>query len=249
MRATVIIPARWDSARLPGKPLLPLLGRPMLQWVVEAVLTSDSAPRVMVATDDERIFAAALDFGAEAIMTRSDHQTGTDRIAEVAAGLDDEVIVNVQGDEPLFESRLLDALLAVHASDVHAPVSTLVIPGDPERYEDPNCVKAVLDHNGRALYFTRASVPAVAKGEPPPPYWQHLGVYAYDRGYLLSLVERSPGPLESRERLEQLRVLEAGDAIAVGKVTDWSGTAVDVIQDVARAEASLRARGEIAPPY
>jgi len=247
--AVVVIPARWASARLPGKPLVPLLGRPMIEWVHAAALRCDAVRRVVVATDDARIAEACEAFGAEVALTGADHPSGTDRVAEAARTLDGDVIVNVQGDEPLLEPRLLDALLAALASDAGARMATLVAPGDPDRYEDPNCVKALIDARDRAMTFTRASVPAVPKGESPPAYWQHLGLYAYERSFLLDLVDRPPSRLERIERLEQLRVLEAGDAIAVGRVTGWPGTAVDVAQDVARAEEALRAQGRIEPRF
>ena len=241
---SVVIPARWASSRFPGKPLVPLLGRPMIEWVHRAAAACPGVARVIVATDDERIASACRSFGADVVMTRSDHATGTDRIAEVAASLDDGLIVNVQGDEPLLEPEMIERLIAVKRADAQAKVATLVAPGPPERFDDPNCVKAVLDARGRALYFSRAPVPSIRKGVAPPPYWQHLGLYAYDREYLLHLVSLPEGRLELVERLEQLRVLEAGDAIAVGVIDGWEGTAVDVVQDVARAEAALRARVE-----
>lgn len=215
----------------------------MIEWVHAAASACRDVARVIVATDDARIRDACRGFGAEVAMTRSDHPSGTDRIAEVAAGLDDDVVVNVQGDEPLLEPWLVSRLIEVARADREAKVATLVHAGDPDRHEDPHCVKALLDARGRALYFSRAPVPAVAKGRPAPPYWQHIGLYAYDRAYLLQLVQRRPSPLERIERLEQLRVLEAGDAMAVGIVDGWHGSAVDVVQDVARVEAALRARG------
>jgi len=247
MTAAVVIPARWASARLPGKPLVPLLGRPMIEWVYAAAARCDRVSRVVVATDDARIGEACTAFGAEVAFTRPDHPTGTDRVAEVAAGLAADVVVNVQGDEPLLEPHLVDMLLDALESDPEARMATLVAPGEPDRFEDPNCVKALLDARGRALCFTRAPVPAVRKGEPPPSYWQHLGVYAYERSMLLDFVQRPQSPLERIEHLEQLRVLEAGEPIAVGRIEGWRGTAVDVVQDVARAEAALRAAGRLTP--
>lgn len=249
MSAVVVIPARWASARLPGKPLVPLLGRPMIEWVHAAAARCERVERVIVATDDDRIADACEAFGAEVARTHASHESGTDRVAEVAGELDADVdvVVNVQGDEPLLEPRLIDGLLTALSGDDEAGMATLVTPGPPDRYEDPNCVKALLDDRGRALCFTRASVPAVAKGEPPPAYWQHLGLYAYTRPMLAAFVARPQSELEHIERLEQLRALEAGDVIAVGRVFDWQGTAVDVVQDVARAEAALRAAGRLSP--
>ena len=245
--AAVVIPARWASSRLPGKPLVPLLGRPMIEWVHAAAARCERVTRVVVATDDARIAEACAGFGAEVAWTRDDHPSGRDRVAEVAEALDEEVVVNVQGDEPLLEPRLLDALLDALEADADARVATLVTPGDPDRFEDPNCVKVLLDARSRALVFTRAPVPAVRKGEPPPDYWHHVGLYAYTRAGLLDFVRRPQSPLERAERLEQLRVLEAGEPIAVGRVFGWRGTAVDVVQDVARAEAALRAAHRLSP--
>ncbi len=245
--AAVVIPARWASSRLPGKPLVPLLGRPMIEWVHAAAARCERVTRVVVATDDARIAAACEGFGAQVAWTRADHPSGSDRVAEVADSLTEDVIVNVQGDEPLLEPRLLDALLDALAGDQEARVATLVTPGEPDRFEDPNCVKVLLDARRRALVFTRAPVPAVRKGEPPPEFWHHVGLYAYTREGLFDFVRRPTSPLERAERLEQLRVLEAGEPIAVGCVPDWRGTAVDVVQDVARAEAALRRAGRLEP--
>lgn len=247
MSNAVVIPARWASARLPGKPLVPLLGRPMIEWVHAAATRCASVDRVIIATDDARIVEVCKGFGAEVAWTRADHPSGTDRVAEVARDLDADVIVNVQGDEPLLEPRLMDDLLGALAADPEARMATLVTPGEPERFEDPNCVKVEIDARGRALSFTRAALPWVAKGEPPPPFWHHLGLYAFERSLLLEVVTWPPSPLERVERLEQLRVLEAGEPIAVARVKGFRGTAVDVAQDVARAEAALRAIGRLTP--
>lgn len=223
MRVTVVIPARYGSTRLPGKPLLRATGKYLIQHVYERATQAKAADRVIVATDDTRIMAAVLSFGGTAVMTRADHQSGTDRIAEVAAGLDADAIINLQGDEPLFDPAWLNRLATLLAeSDVE--VATLATPiRDRETYRSPNAVKVVRDDAGRALYFSRSPVPFVRDAEPDfgadsPRFLLHLGVYAYRRETLLRLAALPPHPLEQAEKLEQLRWLGAGVRIAVGTV-------------------------------
>lgn len=175
-------------------------------------------------------------------MTRADHPTGTDRIAEAAAGLDADVVVNVQGDEPLIEGAVIDATVALLAQDPSLPMATVVHPAEPGAQDDPNRVKVVLDRNGRALYFSRSPLPFV-RGEAPPRIWQHVGLYAYRRAFLLEYVRMEPTPLERAESLEQLRALENGHAIGVAIFEGWKSVPVDVPADVARVEAALRESG------
>src|SRR5262249_54627545 len=181
------------------------------------------ADAVIVATDDERIFDAVREFGGRAVMTRADHPSGTDRIAEVAAHLPAEIVVNLQGDEPQIEPAALD-LLARHLDDPRADMATLAVPiGDVDTYRSPNVVKVVCDDRGRALYFSRSPIPTVRDGEPdfsarPARFLQHLGVYAYRRDFLLKIAATPPHPLEQTEKLEQLRVLGTGGRIRVGLV-------------------------------
>jgi 3-deoxy-manno-octulosonate cytidylyltransferase (CMP-KDO synthetase) len=197
---------------------------------------------VIVATDDERIARVCLDFGAEVALTRSDHPTGTDRLAEVALGLDDAVVVNIQGDEPLIEGFVVDAALDALAADPEAPMATLVHAAEPGAGDDPNRVKVVLDRDGRALYFSRAAIPHRRDAGPAPARWQHIGLYAYRRPFLLDFVHLEQTPAERAEGLEQLRALEHGYPIRCAVVEGWRGLPVDVPEDVPRVEAALRER-------
>lgn len=242
MTAVGIVPARWASSRFPGKPLAAIAGVPMLHRVVEGARGAKRLRDVLVATDDARIATACRDFGASAVMTSPDHRTGSDRLAEVAADLDDEVIVNVQGDEPLIEGFVIDAAVAALEADPDAPMATVVHAADPEALDDPHRVKVVLDRRGRALYFSRSRIPAPRHPEGGAPTWQHVGLYAYRRDFLLRLVALAPTPLERTEGLEQLRALEHGFPIAVAVVDGWRGLSVDVPADVAAVEARLRRR-------
>jgi 3-deoxy-manno-octulosonate cytidylyltransferase (CMP-KDO synthetase) len=224
MRVAVVIPARFASSRLPGKPLLRETGKYLIQHVYEQAAAARSASLVVVATDDERIRRAVEGFGGNVAMTRADHPSGTDRVAEVAAGLGAEVVVNVQGDEPQIDPAAVDLLADLLARDPGSDMATLATPlPDKEAYLSPNVVKVVCDDRGRALYFSRSPIPMVREGEPdlaarPARFLQHLGVYAYRRPFLLRLAAAPPHPLEEAERLEQLRVLGAGGAIQVGRV-------------------------------
>ena len=224
MRTAIVLPARYASVRLPGKPLLRETGKPLIQHVYEQAARAKCGGRVIVATDDERIRAAVLAFGGEVVMTRADHVSGTDRVAEVAAGLDVDVVVNLQGDEPQFPPDALDALVALLATNPAADAATLMTPiRDRETYLSPNCVKVVTDARGRALYFSRSPIPMVRDGEPdfatdPSLFHLHLGVYAYRRDALLRLAATPPHALELAEKLEQLRVLAGGGSIYVAAI-------------------------------
>ncbi len=223
MRAVIIIPARYASTRLPGKPLLRETGKYLIQHVYERAAQAKCAEAVIVATDDERIFDAVRGFGGRVVMTRTDHPSGTDRIAEVAAHLPVEAILNLQGDEPQIEPAALD-LLAGLLSARTVDMATLAVPiADRETYLSPNVVKVVCDDLNRALYFSRSPIPMVRDGEPdfaarPARFLQHLGVYAYRREFLLKIAATRPHPLEQAEKLEQLRVLGTGGTIRVGIV-------------------------------
>jgi 3-deoxy-manno-octulosonate cytidylyltransferase (CMP-KDO synthetase) len=244
MPAVAVIPARYQASRFPGKPLAPIAGVPMLRRVVEGARAAKRVREVIVATDDPRIADACAAFGATCRMTSRAHATGTDRIAEVAAGLSDEVIINVQGDEPLIEGFVIDALVEALDADPEVPMATLAHPADPAAREDPNRVKVVVDQRGRALYFSRSPIPA--QREPvagAPPTLQHVGLYAYRRPFLMQLVKLAQTPLERWEALEQLRALEHGFAIRVAIVEGWRSVPVDVPQDVLRVEAHLREAG------
>ena len=239
MRAVGVIPARFAATRFPGKPLAPIAGKPLVQRVWEGTRTAKRLAQVLIATDDERIAAACRAFGAEAVLTAAHHPTGTDRIAEAAAGLDADVVVNVQGDEPLIEGHVIDAAVGALEEDPGAAMSTVAHPAEPEDLDDPNRVKLVLDRRGRALYFSRSRIPY--EREPGAPRLQHVGLYAYRRPFLLEFVRLPRTPLERSEALEQLRALEHGHAIRVAVVEGWRSVPVDVPADVARVEAALRA--------
>ncbi len=251
MRAAIIIPARYASSRLPGKPLLRETGKYLIQHVYERALGAKCAADVIVATDDERIYDAVRCFGGRVVMTRADHPSGTDRIAEVAAHLDCDVVVNLQGDEPQIDPAALDLLAGLLTSDSACDMATLAVPiRDRETYLSPNVVKVVCDDRGRALYFSRSPIPMVRDGEPdfagtPPRFLQHLGVYAYRREFLLRIAAMPPHPLEQSEKLEQLRVLGTGGTIRVGLVAH-AHRGVDTPADYAEFVRAFR-DGEHAP--
>jgi 3-deoxy-manno-octulosonate cytidylyltransferase (CMP-KDO synthetase) len=250
----VVIPARFGSTRLPGKPLMPLVGKPMLQWVHEAGMASGAA-EVIVATDDDRIFDAAREFGADARMTSLTHLSGTDRIAEVALAAgwnDDDVVVNLQGDEPMMPPQLVGqvaGLLESHASADIATLATRIT--SVAHLLDPGIVKVVTDQEGRALYFSRAPIPFGRDTAPATLVSQrgfagsrrHIGLYAYRVSALRRMSMLQPGQLEQIERLEQLRALENGMEVRVGDAVAYPGPSVDSQEDLARV-AVLMGRAE-----
>ncbi|MBQ6006087.1 MAG: 3-deoxy-manno-octulosonate cytidylyltransferase [Selenomonadaceae bacterium] len=215
MKSICVIPARYSSTRLPGKPLREICGVPMICRVWERASRAKSVSEVIVATDDERILAAVENYGGRAMMTRADHKTGTDRLAEVAEKFPDaEVIVNVQGDEPLIEPALIDELIAQFADkNLHmATVATEL--KEPSEMKNPNNVKVVLDRNNDALYFSRSLIP-YPRNEGKSKTFKHIGIYAYRREFLLAYAKMDSTPLEQSESLEQLRALENGYKIRV----------------------------------
>lgn len=236
MKTAIVIPARYASKRLPGKPLLKATGKYLVQHVYERACQAREAELVVIATDDPRILAAVQSFGGRAMATRRDHPSGTDRVAEVANNLDAEILVNLQGDEPLIDPHSLDLLPKLLQQNPAADMATLAVPiRSMEQWRNPNCVKVVCDQQGQALYFSRSPIPFVRDGEPdftadPPPFLQHLGLYAYRRQFLLDLARRPPQALEQLERLEQLRVLALGCKIQVGVVWE-SSIGVDTLAD------------------
>ncbi len=242
-----IIPARFASTRLPGKPLISDTGKPLIQHVVEAARRSSKLDRIIVATDDRRIAEAVARFGGEVAMTRGDHPTGTDRVAEVVARIPEaDLIVNLQGDEPEISGEALDLVVTLLQADPEAPMATLATPiRDEAVYRDPSCVKVVRSARGRALYFSRSPIPHHRDGPPdlgadPPLALLHLGLYAYRRAFLLQLAAMPPSPLEEAEKLEQLRVLEAGHPIALGIVQERS-IGIDTPEDYRRFVERYRA--------
>jgi 3-deoxy-manno-octulosonate cytidylyltransferase (CMP-KDO synthetase) len=253
MSFKVCIPARFGSTRLPGKMLLDIGGRPMVQWVLEAALRS-RADQVIVATDDERVAAAAVDAQGRnyAQLTRADHVSGSDRIAEVATlrdWSDDTIVVNVQGDEPQLPPALIDQVAALLEASPQAHLATLSTPVTTlDEFLDPNAVKVVSARERRALYFSRAPIPWHRDGATPNGSSQrvfagaqrHLGIYAYRVAALKRLTRIAPTPLELAEKLEQLRALESGMQIAVEEAKVVPGPGIDTEHDLQRVRALLR---------
>lgn len=245
LNVLAVIPARYASSRFPGKPLARLAGKPVVQHVYERARAAGRVSRVVVATDDQRVLSAVREFGGEGCMTRSDHRSGTERIAEVAAQIAADLYVNVQGDEPLIEPAAIDAAVAALAEEEAAQVATLAVRlRRPQEIVDPNVVKVVVNFDGNALYFSRAPIPWVrdAGGEvvaTAPRHLKHIGLYVFRRATLLEFAALPPGELERLEKLEQLRLLENGIPIRVVE-TPYDSIGVDTPEDLARAEALLR---------
>ena len=248
MSFTVIIPARYQSTRLPGKPLADICGKPMIQWVYEQA-SKAGADRVIIATDDSRIEAVVKAFGGDVCMTSPDHESGTERLAEVIekCGITaDEIVVNVQGDEPLIPPSIIQQV-AQNLADSVAPMATLAVAID-EEYEvfNPNAVKVVTDAEGYALYFSRAAIPwdrdAFAKGESltANPLLRHIGIYAYRAGFINTYINWQPSVLEKIECLEQLRVLWYGEKIHVAVAKEAPAAGVDTPEDLEKVRAILK---------
>jgi 3-deoxy-manno-octulosonate cytidylyltransferase (CMP-KDO synthetase) len=241
-KVIVVIPARYGSTRLPGKALISLAGKPMIQRVYERAKLAARVNRVIVATDDERIVKAVDGFGGEARMTRSEHRTGTERVAEVAAREGGDVFVNVQGDEPLLDPNTIDAAVSSLLEEPQASISTVATPiKTPADIMDPNVVKVVLDFEGSAIYFSRAPIPWVrdTMSKIQVRHLKHLGLYVFQRDALLEYPTLPQGELERIEQLEQLRWLENGWKIRVAEV-EHDAISVDVPEDVGRVEKLLQ---------
>jgi 3-deoxy-manno-octulosonate cytidylyltransferase (CMP-KDO synthetase) len=242
----IVIPARYAAVRFPGKPLVEIMGKPMIQHVFEGARKARRATRVLVATEDERIKAAVEKAGGEAILTRADHRTGTDRVAEVAAHIAADIYINVQGDEPLIDPVTIDAVAAAMLDDesvqLCTPCSAITQKQD---IMDPNVVKVVLDFDGKGLYFSRAPIPWVRDTGTTVAarHWKHIGIYGYRRDTLLEFPTLPPGELERIEQLEQLRWLENGFHMQVVE-SEYDPVSVDVPADVERVEKILREREE-----
>ncbi|MDQ3200128.1 MAG: 3-deoxy-manno-octulosonate cytidylyltransferase [Verrucomicrobiota bacterium] len=243
-----IIPARWGSTRFPGKSLHPIAGKPLLQHVWEQCRRAKSLDTVIVATDDMRIAEAAFGWGAEVSLTSAKHATGTDRIAEVATKMRGvSHLINIQGDEPLVEPRLLNQLARKMERDPKIEMVTAVHPfSDPADVHSPHQVKAVLDRRGHALYFSRQAIPYPRDITSPVQYFRHQGIYGYRRDVLLRLVRWRPSPLEKAEALEQLRALENGVKIHV-VVTKSGSPGVDTPDDAWAIERQLLAPARSRP--
>lgn len=245
MKILAVIPARYASTRLPGKPLISIAGKPMIERVWEQARGASLISEVLVATDDERIAKAVNSFGGEAVFTRSDHRSGTERVAEVAAAHPDaEIVVNIQGDMPLIEPHAIDAAIEAVRGEEDVRMGTLAVPiTNPAEIMDPNVVKTVLDFDGNALYFSRAPIPWVRDRQGPvhAKHLKHLGLYVFRREALLEFATFPQGDLERIEQLEQLRWLENGYRIRVVE-TECKSVEVDTPEDVKRVEQAL-ARG------
>lgn len=247
MKAIGIIPARYASSRLPGKPLADLDGRPMIQHVAERVLQAESLSKVIVATDDERILHCVRDFGGEALMTSPDFTSGTDRVAAVAQSMDVDVIVNIQGDEPLIEPDEIDLVVRTVAEDPDADMGTLVTPiRDVEDLTNPNTAKVILDENRYALYFSRSPIP-YCRDCPDPADWlnqgtylKHVGLYSYRKSFLHQFARHAPVLLEKTEKLEQLRAIVMGAKIKVAQ-TQYDPVCVDTPEDLERVRQLIHA--------
>lgn len=241
MRAVAVIPARYASTRLPGKPLLDICGKPLIRRVWEIVSRVHGLDAVVVATDDARIADAVKTFGGKVCMTSPDCQSGSDRVREVAASLAADVYVNVQGDEPLLEPSAMETLLAVFAQDKSVQVATLCGRISEEQARSPHQVKVIRDHAGNALYFSRAPLPFVREATESAAFLGHIGIYAYRADALRGFAALPPSPLEQTEKLEQLRFLQAGIPIRVLQVPPM-GAGVDTSEDLERVRALVRER-------
>ena len=231
MSVVAVIPSRYASTRLPGKPLVDICGKPMVQHVYERVRQVSLFDEVLVATDDERILNAVAAFGGSAVMTSPDCASGSDRLIEVAKAHTADIYVNIQGDEPLVEPSSIEKLAQAMVDEPSLQMGTLCYPVSLEQAQNPNLVKVVRSHNGNALYFSRSPIPFPRSGGIEPSYFGHLGIYAYRRDFLLNFGSLPYSPLENTEKLEQLRVLEAGIAIRVLEV-EAMGPGVDTPEDL-----------------
>ena len=246
MKIIGVVPARFSSTRFPGKPLALIAGRPLIQHVVERCLGATALHKVIVATDDSQIRDVARKF-CEVEMTRPEHPSGTDRIAEVAERLQCDALVNIQGDEPLIDPAVIDAVAAGLRNAEMSTAATSI--RDPDDFDNPNVVKVVVNSAGRALYFSRRTIPYVRDAATAPvigqmaafPFLKHLGIYGYRRETLLRLVKFPVSPLENAEKLEQLRALDNGIGISVVRV-DYDSVGVDRPEDVPRVERMLKVR-------
>ena len=236
MKFACVIPARYASTRLPGKPLADIAGKPMIQRVYEQVAKAKKPALIIVATDDQRVFDKVESFRGMALMTQPNHPTGTDRLAEVASRHQDvDVIINVQGDEPLIDADVIDQLADLFLEDADLQMATVASPLLEEEYDEPSAVKVICNKQGNAMYFSRSLIPYPRHAFINPPM-KHVGIYAYRRQFLLDYAKMDPTPAEETESLEQLRALENGYAIRVIK-TDKRFVGVDTPEDLERVNA------------
>jgi 3-deoxy-manno-octulosonate cytidylyltransferase (CMP-KDO synthetase) len=242
MKVYGIIPARYGSTRLPAKVLADIAGKPMIQHVYERARQSRSLDRLVVATDDDRIYKRVFGFGGEAVTTSPLHPSGTDRAAEAAGILgarETDLIVNIQADQPLFEPGMVDEIVTPFRQDPDLTMGALVFPiRDPEELANPSVVKVVMDRHGFALYFSRSPLPYVIPDSPPPRYFKHIGPYAYRMGFLVAFTRIERGELERAESLEQLRALENGHRIKIVE-TRFDSREVDTPEDLEKVRKQL----------
>lgn len=236
-----VIPARYAASRFPGKPLAQIAGKPMIQHVYEQSLRAKMVDRLLVATDDQRIFDAVQSFGGSVVMTRADHPSGTDRIAQAVQCVDCRYVLNIQGDEPLIDPDVIDAVAGALVDDESAVMATPIAPlTDEKDLHNPNIVKVVIDKNRYAMYFSRSHIPYVRDpaATPEKKWYKHIGLYGFQKKFLLELVTYPQSPLEQMERLEQLRVLENGFRIKT-VITNYCGIGVDTPDDLKEIEKRL----------
>lgn len=230
-----IIPVRYGAHRFPGKPLASILGKPMVQWVYENASKSKLLTRLIIATDDERIFRVAENFGADAILTSPEHRSGTERVAEVAARIDIPLVINIQGDEPFIKGEMIDTLIDTLQDESIAMATLARKNTEMDSITDTNIVKVVLDQQDFALYFSRSPLPHKATEF----FWQHIGIYAFQREVLLAFASLPPSRLEGQEKLEQLRALENGIHIKV-LPSEYTSLSVDIPEDIIKAEKHIK---------
>ncbi len=237
-----VIPARYDSSRFPGKPLASICGKSMIRRVYERVARAHLPEEVLVATDDVRIAQEVESFGGKAVVTKASHRSGTERVAEVAASHPCDLVVNIQGDEPLIKPEAIDLAIGPLLEGRDCEVSTLVTRmRNKDEVQAPGVVKVVTDLSGRAIYFSRSAIPYSRSGDGI--FFKHIGVYVYRRAFLLQYPELPRGRLEEEEDLEQLRIVENGYRILAVE-TEWDAISVDSPEDLARVEERLKAQGE-----
>ena len=237
MKSIVVIPARYGSTRLPGKPLLDIAGKPLIEWVYERARQSTLADQVLIATDDERIRERCVAFGAPVVMTVPECRSGTDRVHEAVAAREGEIIINLQGDEPEIRGDMIDTLIRTMERERPEMATLCSFIDDPRDYKSPHVVKCVLDRNNFALYFSRAPLPFLQRTIAIPLY-KHIGIYAFSRPFLETFVALPKGRLEEAESLEQLRALEAGYRIKTVLV-EYDGVGIDTEADLERARKRM----------
>lgn len=239
MNILCVIPARYSSTRLPGKPLADIAGKPMIQHVYERAILAKRPGQVIVATENELVYETVENFGGQVMLTSPDHPTGTDRLAEVAGRFPDvDLIVNVQGDEPLIPPEIIDQLAGAFDGNQDLQMATLMTEMDESEYNTPSAVKVITDLQGYALYFSRSIIP-FPRHSAGIPIYKHIGIYAYRRDFLLKYAKLTPTPLEKTESLEQLRALEHGYRIKVLK-TDFKSIGVDTMEDLEKVNLLLK---------